>query len=243
MSSRSIQEYRSEKSGERRREMTATRLRSGSFALWAWSVVAAAVLVAGGYQVHVLISKSKYRSTRTNETVKQGFGTMAELERLESMLNDIQSVKERQTAIENDQKAIKIMLLEAIDPRHSMTVDAISDREYRRLKTAAVDLLVKTEGVSKVDGGYRLRILVGNPSAIQLGGMLIHLEWGKPYPDDGNPEQIMDWFKHLRKKDVTLTDLFPSGKWTSIALDLIPADESELHAVTLQFKPLTLELN
>jgi hypothetical protein len=253
MSSRTIQEYRSEKSGERKRETTARRFRSSLLALWACGVVAAAVLVAGGYEVHVLVSRSKSRSTSKDESLTQGFGAIAESERLEitreareavdNELKDIQNVKERETAIEYDQKAIKIMLLEAIDPRHSMTVDAISDREYRRLKTAAVDLLVKTDGVSKIDGGYRLRILVGNPSAIQLGGMLIHLEWGKPYPDDGNADQIMDWFKHLRKKDVTLTDLFPSGKWTSIALDLIPADESELHAVTLQFKPLTLELN
>ena len=82
MSSRSIQEYRSEESRERKREMTATRLRSGSLAFWASSVVAAAVLVAGGYQVHVLISKSKSRSTSTDESLTQGFGAKVERERL-----------------------------------------------------------------------------------------------------------------------------------------------------------------
>ena len=48
----------------------------------------------------------------------------------ENELKEIQSVKDKQAAIENDQKAIKIMLLEALDPRHSMTVDATSDHEY-----------------------------------------------------------------------------------------------------------------
>ena len=161
----------------------------------------------------------------------------------ENELKEIQSVKDKQVAIENDQKAIKIMLLEALDPRHSMTVDATSDHEYRRLKTAAVDLLVKAEGVVKIDGGYRLRFLVANPSAIKLGGIVVHLEWGKPYPKEESPKEVMDWLKNLRKRDVTLTDLFPPGKWTTIDLDLTPAEESELHAVTLQFKPLTLGLD
>jgi len=40
----------------------------------------------------------------------------------------ITQLEDKQAEIENDQKAVKLMLLEALDPRHAMTVDATTDR-------------------------------------------------------------------------------------------------------------------
>ena len=162
---------------------------------------------------------------------------------VEKELREIQTVKDKQVAIENDQKGIKVMLMESIYPQHSMTIDATKDHECRRLKTSAVDILVKSETLTKIDAGYRLTMVVGNPSAIKLVGMVVQLEWGKPYPGEESPQAIAQWLANLKKRDVTITDLFAAGKWTRIDLDLTPADESEVHAVSLRFEPMSFGLD
>jgi hypothetical protein len=158
---------------------------------------------------------------------------------VEKELREIQTVKDKQIGIENDQKGIKIMLMDAIYPQHSMTIDATKDHECRRLKTSAVDILVKSETLTKIDAGYRLTVVVGNPSAIKLAGMVVQLEWGKPYPGEESPQAIAQWLANLKKRDVTSTDIFAAGKWTRIDLDLTPADESDLHSVSLRFEPMS----
>jgi len=158
---------------------------------------------------------------------------------VEKELREIQTVKDKQVAIENDQKGIKVMLMESIYPQHSMTIDATKDHECRRLKTSAVDILVKSETLTKIDAGYRLTMVVGNPSAIKLVGMVVQLEWGKPYPGEESPQAIAQWLANLKKRDVTSTDIFAAGKWTRIDLDLTPADESDLHSVSLRFEPMS----
>jgi hypothetical protein len=158
---------------------------------------------------------------------------------VEKELREIQTVKDKQVAIENDQKGIKMMLMESIYPQHSMTIDATKDHECRRLKTSAVDILVKSETLTKIDAGYRLTMVVGNPSAIKLVGMVVQLEWGKPYPGEESPQAIAQWLANLKKRDVTSTNIFAAGKWTRIDLDLTPADESDLHSVSLRFEPMS----
>jgi hypothetical protein len=158
---------------------------------------------------------------------------------VEKELREIQTVKDKQVAIENDQKGIKVMLMQSIYPQHSMTIDATKDHECRRLKTSAVDILVKSETLTKIDAGYRLTVVVGNPSAIKLAGMVVQLEWGKPYPGEESPQAIAQWLANLKKRDVTSTDIFAAGKWTRIDLDLTPADESDLHSVSLRFEPMS----
>jgi hypothetical protein len=158
---------------------------------------------------------------------------------VEKELREIQSVKDKQIGIENDQKGIKIMLMDTIYPQHSITIDATKDHEYRRPKTSVVDLLVKSESLTKIDDGYRLTLVVGNPSTIKLAGMVVQLEWGKPYPGEESQQAIAQWLANLKKRDVTSTDLFAAGKWTRIDLDLTPADESDVHSVSLRFEPMS----
>ena len=158
---------------------------------------------------------------------------------VEKELREIQTVKDKQVAIENDQKGIKMMLMESIYPQHSITIDATKDHECRRLKTSAVDILVKSETLTKIDAGYRLTVVVGNPSTIKFAGMVVQVEWGKPYPGEESPQAIAQWLANLKKRDVTSTNIFAAGKWTRIDLDLTPADESDLHSVSLRFEPMS----
>jgi hypothetical protein len=218
---------------------------------WRYAVFAFGILTCIA-AITIAVNPHRFRSffqSEVNTSAKDpkdvAITTRLESERaaLDKELKEIQSVKDKEVQIENDQKGIKLMLMEAIYPQRSMTIDAATDHEYRRLKTSAVDLLVKSESLTQIDNGFRLTVLVGNPSTIKLAGMDVQMEWGKPYPGDGDPKAIAQWLANLKKRDVTITDLFAAGKWTRIDLDLTPADESEVHAVSLRFEPMSFGLD
>jgi hypothetical protein len=220
-------------------------LHSWCYAVFAFGVLAVIVTITIGVNQHWfsgLVPSAVNASAGDPKDVAMTARLESARAAVENELREIQLVKDKQIEIQNDQKGIKIMLMDAIYPQHSMTIDATNDHEYRRLKTSAVDLLVKSESLTQIDNGFRLTVLVGNPSTIKLAGMDVQMEWGKPYPGDGDPKAIAQWLANLKKRDVTITDLFAAGKWTRIDLDLTPADESEVHAVSLRFEPMSFGL-
>ncbi|MFH1552814.1 MAG: DUF3251 domain-containing protein [Candidatus Omnitrophota bacterium] len=133
----------------------------------------------------------------------------------------------------------QITQLEKISPlekdvylHKSIMIDP-AEKGFQKIETATGFFLVACESVEPYSDGYKLTLIIGNPSAVTYNGFILMVKWGKKF-DAGSTATLEEWENSLKqKKHLFASNILRPGAWNRAELDLSPATAEELGFIQL----------
>ncbi len=115
-------------------------------------------------------------------------------------------------------------------------------RKVTKIETNTGMFLVSVQRLDKIDKGYRLYLQIGNPNAATYGDAKIRVYWGGKW-DPNLPSFPYDkWRQSLAGAEFVYSGSLEAGTWTDIAVDLKPAEFSQVQHIECEMEVNTVKL-
>jgi len=115
-------------------------------------------------------------------------------------------------------------------------------KKVKRLDSNTGSFLVAVTKMERVVNGYRLHLEVGNPNAAVFSDLKFVLRWGEDYNPALPRPTYSQWREALNAARYSYQGDLESGKWTEVAVDLIPMDIDEKEYIECEIEAGTVKL-
>ncbi len=115
-------------------------------------------------------------------------------------------------------------------------------KKVKRIDSNTGSFLVAVTKMEKIVGGYRLLLDVGNPNAAVFSDLKFVLRWGENYNPALPRPTYAQWREELNAARYSYQGDLESGKWTEVAVDLIPMDVDEKEYIECEIEAGTVKL-
>lgn len=114
------------------------------------------------------------------------------------------------------------------------TTVELSEGGYRKLDTDDGTFLVGIDQVTSYLNGYKLTLLIGNPSSAMYRGFKVKIRWGTVYSGAfGDKKAFDEWEKSIQEKEQDFADVLEPGSWNKAAFVVIPAAAPQLGMMSI----------
>ena len=122
----------------------------------------------------------------------------------------------------------KVVSLESYVYRDDTIMISPEEKKFKKINTAVGYFLVACESAIPAENGYKLNLVVGNPSAVTYNGFVLRVVWGKKF-EGGSVAQFEEWKGSLREKErLFASNILKPGGWSKVEVPLVPAGEEDL---------------
>jgi hypothetical protein len=125
----------------------------------------------------------------------------------------------------------------------SITLD-LTDHAFQRVDTDTGFFLVSVVEAVPYLNGYKLRLMIGNPSHATYSAAKLKVTWNKVYNFEQYTEaSYNEWQKSEQEKETPLTETLDAGTWNKVEIVLAPATIEQLGVVTFSMNTDTIFLD
>ena len=124
---------------------------------------------------------------------------------------------------------------------NAVVVNPLS-RKVTKIESNTGTFLLAVSRMDKIDGGYRLFLQIGNPNAATYGDVKFRLFWGSQYSTVSSTMTFDKWHQSLKGSEFVYSGTLEAGVWTDIAVDLKPAEYSQLQYIECEMEVNTVKL-
>ncbi len=112
---------------------------------------------------------------------------------------------------------------------------SVAGHGYRKLDTDDGTFLVGVDQVVPYLNGYKLTLLIGNPSFATYSGFKVKIRWGTrfdvgPFTDK---KAFDEWEKSIQEKEQSFADVLEPGSWNKAEFVVIPATAEQLGMMSI----------
>ncbi len=115
-------------------------------------------------------------------------------------------------------------------------------RKVSKIETNTGTFLLAVSRMDKIDKGYRLYLQIGNANSATYGDVKFRLYWGPTTQSASGDISYEKWHQSLTGAEFAYTGALESGVWTDIAVDLKPAEYSQLQYIECEMEVNTVKL-
>ncbi len=116
-------------------------------------------------------------------------------------------------------------------------------RKVSKIETNTGIFLLAVSRMEKMDKGYRLYLQIGNTNAATYGDVKFRLFWGSAMPTSSTDNNAYEkWRQSLTGAEYVYSGTLEAGVWTDIAVELKPAEYSQLQYVECEMEVNTVKL-
>jgi hypothetical protein len=126
-----------------------------------------------------------------------------------------ESMENKVTGMELDLAFLKIQVNNMSNGFANVSTE---EKGYAIAQTKYGSFVVRCKNVTPYLDGYKVQIGIGNLTTAQFTGAKIHLVWGKDF---------------INRKDMSVTNKFPPGRYTTIEVVLTPAKPEDIKTFTM----------
>jgi len=115
-------------------------------------------------------------------------------------------------------------------------------RKVSKIETNTGTFLLAVSRMDKSGDGYRLYLQIGNPNAATYGDVKLRLYWGSAFSSVSANMTYDKWHQSLKGAEFVYSGSLEAGVWTDIAVDLKPAEYSQLQYIECEMEVNTVKL-
>ena len=141
--------------------------------------------------------------------------------KLNSMQSEIDDLSLRVLELESNQNLYKSIYLDTSHPK-----------TYQRIETITGIFLIMFSDITPYLEGYKINLLIGNPSSAMYKGFTLKITWGKKF--DSKQMKYREWKESLKHKNFSFVDTLMSGTWNKAQVIISPAKPEELGWLALE---------
>ncbi|MCC6758632.1 MAG: DUF3251 domain-containing protein [Candidatus Omnitrophica bacterium] len=124
---------------------------------------------------------------------------------------------------------------------NAVVVNPLS-RKVSKIESNTGTFLLAVSRMDKIDGGYRLFLQIGNPNAATYGDVKFRVFWGSQFNAVSATMTYDKWRQTLKGSEFVYSGALEAGVWTDIAVDLKPAEYSQLQYIECEMEVNTVKL-
>lgn len=124
---------------------------------------------------------------------------------------------------------------------NAVVVNPLS-KKVSKIETNTGTFLLAVSRMDKIDKGYRLYLQIGNPNSANYGDVKLRLFWGSIENPSAGKMTYEKWRQSLTGSEFVYSGVLEAGVWTDIAVDLKPAEYSQLHYIECEMEVNTVRL-
>lgn len=177
--------------------------------------------------IHIEEYLETFQPTLVDFSNKIQDGIESYTKNLESNLSDY---SQRMKADLEQQMAQKESRSTVLDP---------GSTDYQRLETNSGTFLIAVDQVSAVEGGVRLKLMLGNINFADYKDFKLRVFWGARYSGQGSLEQ---WRSTLRGAEFSFGGVLAKGMWNPVDVDLVPATVQDVGYFECQMEVFSVDL-
>lgn len=117
-----------------------------------------------------------------------------------------------------------------------------TSRKVTRIDTNIGLFLISVQRMDKIDKGYRLFLQIGNPNAAAYGDVKLRIFWGAKPEETLVGPAYTTWHQSLAGAEYVYPGTLEAGSWTDIAVDLKPAEFSQVQYIECEMDVNTVRL-
>lgn len=151
------------------------------------------------------------------------------LQELDALKNSIEQLKLEHISLLIDQANTTAKIERNINETVAFTP---SDKGYASINSTVGTLLIAIDDIKKYANGYKIAILIGNPTLAALDNGSFQVWYGKAYMET---ENHTEWEKSLKTSTIAVNKDILSGFLNKVSIVLSPAKEEDLGYIRLAF--------
>jgi len=151
-------------------------------------------------------------------------GIKKEVTKLDELSLEIKELKMRVLELEKNTIENRIDISDLTSQHKSILLDQTS-KSYQKLETNTGTFFISLQDIKPYGGGFKLKLVIGNPYSAQFNGFKLFIVWGKEFKGFKN---YAEWKELLREKEISFTDTIYPATWNKIELVISPAKNEDI---------------
>ena len=171
------------------------------------------------------------------------------------LANTIEELRKKIQVLENDLKELKESLaitdqsvygtansiglnvrVTNIENRYSkVELDPSSPKKYQRIETDTGSLLISLEDTFPYLDGYKVKLLIGNPTNLTLVGFKMYVRWGPTWDRSKKfvAEEFAQYQSEQQEKEFSFTQTLLPSIWSPVEIILSKTSPSQMALITI----------
>jgi hypothetical protein len=175
------------------------------------------------------------------------FAQQASAAKVEELRKRVEKLEEYTEKLEEGLNNFSKNLVSNLDQQlqtvrsNAVVINPLS-RKVMKIESNTGTFLLAVSRMDKKDNGYRLYLQIGNPNAATYGDVKLRLYWGSEFSTVSATTTFDKWHQSLKGAEFVYSGTLEAGVWTDIAVDLKPAEYSQLQHIECEMEVNTVKL-